>query len=194
MIRMAVLASGSGSNAQRMIEHFHGNEAAEVVLIASDRPRARVVQRAWEANVPCLLFDHEQLKNGTVQRELQGQGIELVVLAGFLRLVPVEMVRAFPGRIINIHPALLPKYGGKGMYGHRVHETVIAAREKESGITVHYVNEQYDEGEHIAQFKCPVLSDDTPETLADRIHLLEHAHYPVTVEAIVRGLNDREGR
>lgn len=161
---------------------------AEVALVACDQPKAHVIQRAWDANVPCLLFSNDQLKNGDVLRELLGQRIDLVVLAGFMRLVPAEMVRAFPGCILNIHPALLPKYGGKGMYGHRVHEAVLAAKERESGITIHHVNERYDEGEHIAQFRCAVAADDTPETLAERVHALEHAHYPATVEAFVRSM------
>ncbi len=170
------------------MDHFHGSTLARVVLVACDQPLAKVIQRAWDANVPSLLFSNEQLKNGTVLRELQGQGIDLVVLAGFMRLVPAEMVRAFPGRIINIHPALLPKYGGKGMYGQRVHEAVIAAKERESGITIHHVNDRYDEGERIARFTCPVLSEDTPETLAVRIHALEHAHYPAAVETVARAI------
>ena len=184
--RIAILASGSGTNAQRLIEYFHMHGKEEVVLVGCDQAKAGVLQRAWDLGVPSYLFNGAQLKDGTVLRELKGQRIDLVVLAGFMRLIPVEMVRAFPRRIINIHPALLPKFGGKGMYGHRVHEAVIAAKEKESGITIHYVNERYDEGEHIAQFRCPVLPDDTPETLAERIHGLEHAHYPNVVEGVLR--------
>ncbi len=188
MIRIAVLASGSGSNAQRMIEHFAQHVKGRVVLVACDQPEAGVLQRAWDLGVPSYLFTGTQLKNGTVQCELQGQRIDLVVLAGFMRLIPVELVRAFPQRIVNIHPALLPRYGGKGMYGHHVHEAVVAAKEKESGITIHYVNERYDEGEHIFQAKCPVLPDDSPETLAARIHELEHAHYPKVVEKLAEAL------
>lgn len=184
--RIAILASGSGTNAQRLIEHFHMHGKAEVVLVGCDQAKTGVLQRAWDLGVPSYLFNGAQLKDGTVLRELKGQRIDLVVLAGFTRLIPVEMVRDFPKRIINIHPALLPKFGGKGMYGHRVHEAVIAAKEKESGITIHYVNERYDEGEHIAQFRCPVLPDDTPESLAERIHGLEHAHYPHVVEDVLR--------
>jgi phosphoribosylglycinamide formyltransferase-1 len=144
-----------------------------------------VIPRAWDLNTPCYLFNGAQLKDGTVLRELQGQRVDLVVLAGFLRLIPVEMVRAFPRRIINIHPALLPKYGGKGMYGHRVHEAVIAAKEKESGITIHYVNERYDEGEHLLQVKCPILPEDDAYSLALRIHELEHEHFPKVLESLV---------
>lgn len=187
-LRIAILASGSGTNAQRLITHFQGRTDAEVVLVGCDEPRAGVIQRAWDLQVPCYLFSGPQLRDGTVLRELQHSQVGLVVLAGFLRLIPATMVQAFPKRIINIHPALLPKYGGKGMYGHHVHAAVIAAGESESGITIHYVNERYDEGEHIAQFRCPVLSDDTRASLEARIHALEHAHYPVVVESVVNGI------
>ncbi|MEO8069735.1 MAG: phosphoribosylglycinamide formyltransferase [Flavobacteriales bacterium] len=193
MIRLAVLASGSGTNAQRMVEHFKGNTAVEVALIGTDNPKAGVIQRAWTLGVPLFLFDKALLRNGELQLELTAQRIDLVVLAGFMQLIPAELIRAFPQRIVNIHPALLPKYGGKGMYGDRVHAAVIAAGEKESGITIHYVNERYDEGEHIAQFKCPVMKDDTVAALAERVHALEHAHYPAAVEAIAFGEREREG-
>ncbi len=188
MTRVAILASGSGTNAQRLMEHFRSHAHAEVVLVGCDQPKARVLQRAWDAGVPSYLFNGAQLRDGTVLREFQGHRIDLIILAGFMRLIPVEMVRAFPQRIINIHPALLPKFGGKGMYGHHVHEAVIAAKETESGITIHYVNERYDEGEHIAQLRCPVLPEDTPDSLAERIHELEHAHYPAVVESVVSSL------
>jgi len=188
MIRIAVLASGSGSNAQRLIEHFAWHAKARVVLVGCDQPEAGVLQRAWDLGVPSYLFNGAQLKDGTVLKELQGQRIDLVVLAGFMRLIPAELVKAFPQRIVNIHPALLPKYGGKGMYGHRVHEAVLAAKETESGITIHYVNEHYDEGEHLFQVACPVLPNDTPDTLAARIHALEHVHYPQVVENLVNSM------
>lgn len=186
--RIAILASGSGSNAQRLIAHFRDSAVAEVKLVACDNPEAGVIQRAWDVGIATYLFNGAQLKDGTVQRELHGQRIDLLVLAGFLRLLPAELVRAWPQRIVNIHPALLPKYGGKGMYGQRVHDAVIAAGEKESGITIHYVNERYDEGEHLLQVRCPVLPDDTPDTLAARIHALEHEHYPQLVEQLVSTL------
>ena len=185
-LRIAILASGSGTNAQRLITHFQGRKDAEVIIVGCDNPGAGVVQRAWDLQVPCYLFSGPQLRDGTVLRELQQLKVDLVVLAGFMRLIPVAMVQAFPRRIINIHPALLPKFGGKGMYGDRVHAAVIAAGESESGITIHYVNERYDEGEHLFQVKCPVLPNDTPDTLAARIHALEHEHYPRMVEQLVR--------
>ncbi len=188
MKRIAILASGSGTNAQRLVEHFRGHPAATVVLIGCDQPGAGVLQRAWDLGVPSYLFNAAQLRDGTLLRELQGQGIDLVVLAGFLRLIPADLVRAFPGRILNIHPALLPKYGGKGMYGQHVHAAVIAAGEQESGITIHHVNERYDEGEHLLQARCPVLPGDTPDTLAARVHALEHTHYPAVVEKLVMAM------
>ena len=188
MVRIAILASGSGSNAQRIIEHFKGSGDARVVLVGCDQPSAGVLGRAWDLGVASYLFSGPQLRNGSVLRELQGQRIDLVVLAGFMRLVPAEMVRAFPQRIVNIHPALLPSYGGKGMYGAHVHQAVVANGESKSGITIHYVNERYDEGEHLLQVECPVLPDDTAETLAERIHALEHAHYPEVIETLVRSL------
>ncbi|MDX9749633.1 MAG: phosphoribosylglycinamide formyltransferase [Flavobacteriales bacterium] len=188
MKRIAVLASGSGTNARRLTEHFHAGDLARVGLIGCDRPGAGVLQRAWDLGVPAYLFNGTALADGTVLRELQGQGIDLVVLAGFLRLVPPAMVRAFPGRIVNIHPALLPKYGGKGMYGAHVHRAVIAAGETESGITIHHVNERYDEGDHLFQARCPVRPGDTPERLAERVHALEHAHYPRVVEDLIKAL------
>ncbi len=185
MERLAILASGSGTNAQQLVEHFRNSAVAEVVLIGCDKPGAGVIQRAWDLMVPVYLFNGTQLKDGSVQRELQEQHIDILVLAGFMRLIPAELVRAFPRRIINIHPALLPKFGGRGFFGHHVHEAVINAKETESGITIHYVNERYDEGEHIAQFRCPVQPDDTADTLAERIHALEHEHYPTVVEDVL---------
>ena len=183
--RIAILASGSGSNAQCLVEHFRGHAAAEVVLIGCDQPNAGVLQRAWDLGMPSYLFNGAQLRDGTVLHELQGLRVDLIVLAGFLRLIPAAMVQAFPGRIVNIHPSLLPKYGGKGMYGQRVHESVIASGERESGITIHLVNEHYDEGEHLFHARCPVLPEDTPETLAQRIHALEHGHFPRVVEELI---------
>ncbi len=186
--RIAILASGSGTNAQRLIEHFKGNALAEVVVIGCDQPQAGVLQRAWDLGVPSLLFTGKELREGVVEKELSALRIDVIVLAGFLRLIPIAMVRAFDGRIVNIHPALLPKYSGKGMYGANVHQAVIAAGDRKSGITIHLVNEHYDEGEHLLQIECEVKEDDTPETLADRIHALEHHHFPLAVERLIEGL------
>ncbi len=185
MTRIAILASGSGTNAQRLIEHFAGHPSAEVALVCCDKPGAGVVARAWDLDVPCYLFNGADLKNSNVLRELQGQRIDLIVLAGFMRLIPAELVRAFPDRIINIHPSLLPKYGGKGMYGDHVHAAVIAAGETESGITIHMVNEEYDKGKVLFQTKCAVQPHDSVDTLAARIHAMEHEHYPRVVEQLL---------
>jgi phosphoribosylglycinamide formyltransferase-1 len=185
MKRIAILASGSGTNAQRLMEHFREHPLAEVALVASDQPYAYVLQRAWDMGVMSYRFNGTLLKDGTLLRELREQRIDLLVLAGFMRLIPKEIVAAYPQRILNIHPALLPKHGGKGMYGMHVHRAVITAGERESGITIHYVNEHYDEGEHLFQARCPVQQDDTAEALAERIHALEHQHYPRVVEQVV---------
>ena len=188
MVRIAILASGSGSNARQIMAHFSGSPLAQVTLVGCDQPGAGVLQRAWDMGVPSLLFSPAELRDGTLQHELASAGINLLLLAGFMRLLPPELVRAWPGRILNIHPSLLPKYGGKGMYGHRVHQAVLAAGEKESGITIHLVNERYDEGKVLFQAKCPVLPGDDAEALAARIHGLEHAHYPVVVENYLKEL------
>lgn len=164
------------------MEYFHGHDRIEVCLIGCDRPDAGVLKKAWDHGMPILLFTGLQLKQGDVLKELQALRIDLIILAGFLRLIPIQMVRAYEGRIINIHPALLPKYGGKGMYGEKVHAAVIASGDRTSGITIHLVNEHYDEGEHLLQVECPVFTDDSAATLADRIHLLEHRHYAPVVE------------
>ncbi|MBS1938822.1 MAG: phosphoribosylglycinamide formyltransferase [Bacteroidetes bacterium] len=188
MVRIAILASGSGSNARQLMAHFSGSPLAQVALVGCDQPGAGVLQRAWDMGVPSLLFSPAELRDGTLQHELASAGIGLLLLAGFMRLLPPELVRAWPGRILNIHPSLLPKYGGKGMYGHRVHQAVLAAGEKESGITIHLVNERYDEGKVLFQAKCPVLPGDDADTLAARIHALEHAHYPSAVEGYLKEL------
>ena len=185
MQRIAILASGAGTNAQRLVEHFHAGQRARVVLIGCDRPHAGVLQRAWHLGVPVYLFGAAELRDGSLLRVLQQQQVQWVVLAGFLRLIPADLVRAFPDRIVNVHPALLPNYGGKGMYGERVHKAVIAAREKKSGITIHLVNERYDEGAVLFQAECPILPGDTPDSLAARIHTLEHTHFPLVVERLL---------
>jgi len=188
MKRIAILASGSGTNARRLIEHFSERPSAQVVLVGCDQPEAGVLQRAWDLNVPSYLFNGKELREGAVLRELQGQSIDVVVLAGFMRLIPAGMVRAFEGRLVNIHPSLLPRHGGKGMYGHRVHEAVLAAVDAESGITIHLVNEHYDEGRVLFQARCPVHAGDTPDSLAERVQALEHAHFPRVVEELAARL------
>ena len=169
---------------------FQQHELGEVALVLSNKPDAYVLERAAKFNVPSHVFNRDQFYNSSEIFDLMADtGISLVVLAGFLWLVPAELIRAFPDRMINIHPALLPDYGGKGMYGKYVHEAVIRNQEKESGITIHYVNEVYDEGKIIRQEKCEVKPDDTPELLAQRIHILEHKYYPLVIEELLRGLD-----
>lgn len=193
MFRVAIFASGSGTNAQRLIEHFKTSDNVEIVLVACDKPYAGVLQRAWDLGVASYLFNGAELRNGTVLNELQGQRVDFLVLAGFMRLIPKALVQAFPDRIVNIHPSLLPKFGGKGMYGEHVHRAVIAAGEQESGITMHLVNEQYDDGRHLLQIRCEVLRTDSPGTLAERVHVLEHEHYPKVVEKYVDQLEKKLG-
>lgn len=161
----------------------------EVSLVLSNNPDAFVLERASRLKVPAYVFDREQFyTSDLVPGILREVGIDLIVLAGFLWLVPENILRGWPGRILNIHPALLPKFGGKGMYGERVHKAVIEAGEKETGISIHYVNEKYDEGQIIFQEKFPILPGDTPESIAERIHKLEHEHFPKVIEKLVREL------
>jgi len=189
--KIAIFASGSGTNAQRIIEYFSVNPEITVSLILSNKPDAYVLKRAKKLKVPSVVFDrHTFTETDDIPNLLKKERIDFIVLAGFLWLIPLNLIRAYPGRIINIHPALLPKYGGKGMYGERVHETVIQSGDKESGISIHYVNGKYDEGNIIFQAKCEVLPDDTPDSLANRIHQLEYKHFPEVIEKLVMGLKD----
>ena len=184
--RVAIFASGAGSNAQKIIDYFAGDNKINISLIVCNKPNAGVLKIAASHNIPVVLLEKELFfKGDACVRTLKENNIHLVVLAGFLWKIPFPLIAAYPNKIINIHPALLPKYGGKGMYGHHVHQAVIANGEKESGITIHYVNEHFDEGEQIFQATCPVMPDDTPETLADRIHQLEHAHFAPIIASIV---------
>ena len=187
-IRLAIFASGSGTNTEAIVKYFHDHPQVEVSGIYSNNPNAYVLQRARKLQVPGYVFTRQELNDPAFVDKLEAQQVDLIVLAGFLWLLPANLVARFPQRIINIHPALLPKYGGKGMYGHHVHAAVLANREKESGITIHYVNERYDEGTVIFQARCPVYPDDTPDTLAQRIHALEHKHYPEIIEKIALAL------
>lgn len=180
--KIAVFASGAGSNAQKIIEHFRENKTLAVSLIACNKSGAGVLKVAEESNIPVLLIEKEKFFRGNAYvDELKKQQIDFIVLAGFLWKIPVALIKAFPQKIINIHPALLPKYGGKGMFGQYVHEAVIRNKEKESGITIHYVDELYDHGKIIFQTTCPVFDNDTAEVLAGRIHALEHEYYPKVI-------------
>jgi phosphoribosylglycinamide formyltransferase-1 len=182
---IVIFASGSGSNAEKIVAHFAESNEVKITHIFCNNPEAGVLQRAERLQIPCSLFTREEYKNGTVLRKIQSLKTDWVILAGFLWLIPSEFVQAFPQRIINLHPALLPKFGGKGMYGHFVHEAVVAAGETESGITIHYVNEHYDEGAIIFQRSFPVLPSDTPEDVAKKGQVLEHRDFPQVIESLV---------
>ena len=183
---IAIFASGAGSNARKIIDHLKGNPAIRVAAIVSNKPDAGVLLIAGSENIPSYIIEKEAFLRGDYYVKLmQELEIDLIVLAGFLWKVPANLVQAFPDKIINIHPALLPKYGGKGMYGHFVHEAVIAAGETESGITIHFVNEKYDDGATILQEKCTITPADTPESLAKKVQALEHKWFPVIVERLL---------
>jgi len=187
--RIAVFASGSGSNAENISRFFNQHPTIKVSLFLTNKPDAPVIDRAEKLGIPCYIFNREQFYNTeTVIEELRKYSIDFVVLAGFLWLIPSNLLRSFPKRIINIHPALLPKYGGKGMYGAKVHETVIANKEKESGITIHFVNEEYDAGDIIFQAKCEIDTNDTPESVAGKVHELEYKHFPEIIEKVVESI------
>ena len=173
--RIAIFASGSGSNAQRIMEHFKRHKEMEVAIVLSNRADSYVLQRADNFEIPTHVFSKEELyDSATILQLLKNLDIDIIVLAGFLWLIPANIIQQYPKRIINIHPALLPKYGGKGMYGDIIHETVIANHDHETGITIHYVNDTFDEGEIIYQNKCLVENTDTTEKLAYKVHQLEH--------------------
>lgn len=188
--RIAIFASGSGSNAQKIMEHFKYSDGAEVALVLSNNPEAFVLQRADNFEIPTHVFDrHDFYESNEVVDLLKRLDIDLVVLAGFLWLVPDNLLKAFPNKIINIHPALLPKFGGKGMYGDRVHKAVIEAGEEEHGITIHFVNENFDEGEVIYQAKFRVEPGDTLEVIKFNGQQLEHLHYPKVIENLLKKYN-----
>lgn len=186
-INVAIFASGSGTNAQAIMEYFENNPMVEIKCIYSNNKSAYALKRAENAGKETFTFSREEFyKSDTLLEHLLYNHIDLIVLAGFMWLVPENLVDKFA--IINIHPALLPNYGGKGMYGHHVHEAVIKNKEKASGITIHMVNKEYDKGDIVFQESCPVLPTDTPDSLAERIHKLEHAHFPPTIEKIAQKL------
>lgn len=185
--RIAIFASGSGSNAQKIMEHFKRSTDTEVALVLTNNPDAYVLQRADSFEIPSHVFDRNEFYHTDIILELlKNLDIDLIVLAGFLWLIPQNLLRAYPGRIINIHPALLPKHGGKGMYGDHVHQAVIAAKDPEGGITIHYVNENYDEGEFIYQAKYRIEEDDNLEMIKFKGQQLEHLHYPRIIETLTK--------
>lgn len=186
--RIAILASGSGTNAEKVMQHFANHASIEVAVLLSNNPAAFALKRAEAWKIPSIVFSKEQFKDeDAFMKMLAARGITHIVLAGFLLLIPDYLIRAFPDRIINIHPALLPKFGGKGMYGMRVHQAVLDAGEKETGITIHLVNEHYDEGTILFQIKCLLTSTFTAAEIASCVHKLEHEHYPKEIERWILG-------
>lgn len=188
MKNVAILASGSGSNAENIIKHFSGSKDVHIPFVLCNKKDAFVHERAKSLGVKSMTFSKNELENGEILNLLKRENIDFIVLAGFLLKIPAEWVEAFQNRIVNIHPALLPKFGGKGMYGMRVHEAVVANGEKESGITIHYVNEVYDSGAIIFQAKCDVLPTDSPEDVANKVHALEYEHFPRVIEEVLNKL------
>lgn len=187
-IKLAIFASGSGSNALKILQHFSHHPAIEVALVATNKPTAGVLLHAAQFKAPTLLIEKDRFFNSDAYLpELNAAGIQAIVLAGFIWKIPDQLITAFPNRMVNIHPALLPKYGGKGMYGHHVHEAVLAAGDVQSGITIHLVDGQYDHGKHLFQATCPVLPNDDADTLAARVLALEHANYASVIEAWLLG-------
>lgn len=185
MKRIAILASGSGSNAENIIKYFSANNEVEVPFVISNRKEVYVHERCKYLGVPSYVYKKSDFENGVVTKFLIDNKIDLVVLAGFLLRIPDDMLAAYPNKVINIHPSLLPKYGGKGMYGDNVHKAVVENKETESGITIHFLNDRFDEGEHVAQYKCEVLATDTPEDVAAKVHALEYEWYPKVIENIL---------
>jgi phosphoribosylglycinamide formyltransferase 1 len=192
--RIAIFASGSGSNTQRIAEYFDRTGLLEISAVYCNNPDAFVLERAKSLGIPSVLFNRDTFYNSrAILKDLKSRKINWIVLAGFLWLIPDYILKAFPQRIINIHPAILPSYGGKGMYGMKVHQAVIASGDAESGITIHYVNELYDEGDIIFQAKCTISKGDSAEVLASKIHELEYEHFPVIIGKLVGGV-DRYGK
>jgi phosphoribosylglycinamide formyltransferase 1 len=188
MERIAIFASGNGTNAEEIIRYFQSSSRIRVSLVLSNNPDAFVLERSRILEVPTVMFTKSEFyTTETIPDLLESNGITFLVLAGFLWLVPANILKAYPGKILNIHPALLPKYGGKGMYGMKVHRAVINSGDHESGISIHSVNERYDEGDIVFQARCLVDPEDTPESLAEKIHALEHKHYPRVIEDYILG-------
>ena len=185
--KITILASGSGTNAEAIMKHFQLHEQIDVVSLYANKSEAYALERAKKYDVPTRVFSKGQWNDGTVLSWLKNDQTTHLVLAGFLWLVPLHTIEHFKNKIINIHPALLPKFGGKGMYGSKVHEAVKAAKENETGITIHVVNENYDEGKTLFQTKCEITEDDTVESIAEKIHQLEHKYFPKVIENWILG-------
>lgn len=184
---LCIYASGKGSNAQAIINYFSGNNKIKVALIVTNNPKAGVIDIAKKEQIPYIVINREDFTNNRYLQRLKEHGIDWIILAGFLWKIPAGLIKEYPGRIINIHPALLPSYGGKGMYGMHVHEAVINNGEPKSGITIHYVNEKYDDGKIIFQKEVVITPDDTPDSLAEKIHHLEHENFARVIEGEVMG-------
>lgn len=189
MIKLALFASGSGSNVENIANHLKGHPSIQITRVYCNKPNAYVLERCKNLGLVSRVFSREEFKEGIITQELLNEGSNLIVLAGFLWLIPTGLVAAFPDRIINVHPALLPNYGGKGMYGHHVHEAVVQAHESESGITIHLVNEEYDKGKVLFQAKTALEENETPESLAQKIHHLEKTHFPSVIEEYALSLD-----
>ena len=189
MKRLSIFVSGNGTNLQRIAEYFLEDFEVEIVNVVCNNPKAYSIERAKKLRIPLRMITKEEFKSEAFVKELQDLRVDLIVLAGFLWKIPENLVKAFPKKIVNIHPALLPKYGGKGFYGEHVHEAVVAAKEAQSGITVHYVNELYDSGEIILQARVSLDENETPDTLAAKIHKLEQAYFPVAIEQVLLSQN-----
>ncbi len=190
--QIAIFASGRGSNAEKIIDHFSSNKTVNICLILTNRSKAKVLELAANNNIPTQITSRDDFYHSdNVTKSLAKYNTDLIVLAGFLWLIPDYLVQAYPNKIVNIHPALLPKYGGKGMFGMNVHKAVHNAAENETGITIHYVNEVYDEGEIIFQAACRLVDSDTPELIAAKVLALEHHHLPRVIEQLLKG-NENE--
>lgn len=189
MVNIAIFASGSGSNAENISNYFKDKEGVSIRLIISNKADAFVHKRAEVLGIKSVTFSKDSFENSDLVLDcLKENKIDFIILAGFLLKVPQNLIDAYPQRIINIHPALLPKFGGKGMYGDNVHKAVVAAREPESGITIHYINENYDEGAIIFQARCDVLPDDTYQDVAEKVHQLEYLHFPSVINSVIAKL------
>lgn len=188
MINIAIMASGNGSNAEEIIKFFQGHNSIKIELVLSNKQDAGVINRAKRLGVETIVFSKEEMISETFLLHFQKRNIGLIVLAGFLWKIPLFLIKAYPDKIINVHPSLLPKYGGKGMYGMRVHDEVIRNRETESGITIHLVNDKYDDGKILFQAKISVDLNDTAEKLAEKIHKVEHQNYPSVIEKFALGV------
>lgn len=187
MNKLALLASGSGSNVENFYNYFKNNGQVDITLVLCNNPNAFAIERCRRLGIPCIVFNREQFyQSNDIIDALKSYSVDFIVLAGFLWLIPEYLIQSYNNKIVNIHPALLPKYGGKGMYGDKVHKAVVDNKETTSGITIHYVNEKFDEGEIIFQAECPVKPEDTYTDVAAKVHQLEYINYPQVVESLLK--------